>query len=221
MKQNASSFNLLLSSFLIQPLSLMQISSYLLHYGKTAEFGRFESDAASAWSRGDRVIIQSPRGLELGTVLRIAPTGQGGLTELPKSGTILRRMTREDESTNGRLHSRGQELFADSRRLVQSLGLPMEVVDTEILLDGRQAYLHYLSRARFDARPLIEQTGDRFSLLVRLHNLIAESVEEGGCGACGDHGESGGCGRCSSGNCSSCRHGAEQPREPVNRISLA
>jgi cell fate regulator YaaT (PSP1 superfamily) len=199
----------------------MKLTSYLLHYGKTAEFGRFESDVPSPWSRGDRVIIESPRGLELGTVLRIAPTEQSGLTELPKSGTILRRMTHEDESNNGRLHSRGQELFADSRRLAQSLGLPIEIVDTEILLDGRQAYLHYLSRAGFDGRPLIEQLGDRFSLLVRLHNLIEQSLEEDGCGSCGSHGESGGCGRCSSGNCSSCRHGEEQPAKPAYRISLA
>jgi cell fate regulator YaaT (PSP1 superfamily) len=205
----------------------MSNASYLLNYGKSAEFGSFESILEQAWSRGDRVVIQSPRGLELGTILRIAPSAQAGIPNLPNSGSILRAPTSEDEAKHSHFHSRSQELFADGRSLVQSLDLPMELVDTEILLDGRQAYLHYLSRSEFDARGLIEQLSDRYTLLVRMHNLIQEIHEEGGCSSCGSNSDSGGCGRCSSGNCSTCKLGDNHRSAPVegaqpsHRVSLA
>jgi hypothetical protein len=198
---------------------------YLLNYGKTAEFGRFLSESTSVLSRGDCVVIQSLRGLELGMVLRAAPGSESALAEIPASGTILRPATLEDRSRTGDLHHRCQSLFKESRQLAESLGLPLEIVDTEILLDGRNAYLHYLSRSRFDARPLIEALSDRHILLVRLHNLIEESHEEEGCSSCSNHG--GGCGNCPGGGCSSCVRDDHretvlaQSIETASRISLA
>jgi len=205
----------------------MEPRGFLLNYGKTAEFGRFTSESTAALSRGDCVVIQSPRGLELGTVLRPAPGTESAVGQIPASGTILRPVTLEDRSRTGDLQRRCQSLFTESRRIAESLGLPLEIIDTEILLDGRNAYLHYLSRNRFDARPLIEALSDRQTLLVRLHNLVEESHEEAGCSSCSSHGGTGGCGNCPSGGCSSCVRGdvretiLAQSIETASRISLA
>jgi len=40
-----------------------------------------------------------------------------------------------------RLRARGQQLFHDARTHAARLALPMEILDAEILLDGRQAVL--------------------------------------------------------------------------------
>jgi cell fate regulator YaaT (PSP1 superfamily) len=194
----------------------METSSYLLNYGRTAELGRFEFEDSLSWCRGDRLVINSRRGLELGVVLRPAPTPKSGVSPLPRSGTILRLATSEDESQSAQLQARSQLLFTDSRRLAQALDLPMEVVDTEILLDGQQAFLHYLARAYFDPRPLIEQLLARHEFLIRLNNLV--EPEEAACGACGAGEGSGGCGNCGAGGCGSCDSGTG---ESGRRISLA
>jgi cell fate regulator YaaT (PSP1 superfamily) len=205
----------------------MEPRSYLLNYGKTAEFGRFTAELPAALSRGDCVVIQSPRGLELGTVLRVAPGTESAVGQIPTLGSILRPTTLEDRCKADDLHHRCQALFAEGRRLAESLELPLEIVDTEILLDGRNAYLHYLARSRFDARPLIEGLSDRLALLVRLHNLVEENHEEDGCSSCSNHAGGGGCGNCSSGGCSSCSRGhiretvVTEPVEAASRISLA
>jgi hypothetical protein len=205
----------------------MEPRSYLLNYGKAAELGRFTFEMPAALSRGACVVIQSPRGLELGTVLRPAPGPDSAVGQIPTSGTILRPASSEDRSKTADLHHRCKILFAQGRRLAESLELPLEIVDTEILLDGRNAYVHYLSRSSFDARSLIEELSDRHTLLVRLHNLIEESHEESGCSSCSSHSAGGGCGNCPSGGCSSCVRGdiretvVTQTIETASRISLA
>jgi cell fate regulator YaaT (PSP1 superfamily) len=137
---------------------------------------------------------------------------------LPSAGTILRAPTADDDAKNQHLKSRSQELFADSRDIARSLGLPMEIVDSEILLEGRHAFLHYLSRDRFDARSLLEQLSDRHSLLVRLHNLIEEETQDHfGCSSGVSRCGTGGCGACQGGNCSSCHHGNQEPGPTAER----
>jgi hypothetical protein len=89
--------------------------------------------------------------------------------------------------------------------------LPFEVVDAEVLLDGRQAVVHYLRWDECDPRPLLDQLSQRHRLLVTLHNLALPPAdredegrpEEARCGS-GGCGAAGGCGSCGSGGCSSC-----------------
>src|SRR5205807_723735 len=110
-----------------------------------------------------------------------------------------------------RMQQRGQKVFEDGRRLTSELNLPMEILDVEVLLDGRQAVVHYLRWADCDPRPLMDSLSRRYRLLVTLHDLAlpnteeaAEDREEAGCGAGGCGGGGGGCGSCSAGNCASC-----------------
>src|SRR5438445_1936064 len=139
-------------------------------------------------------------------------------------GQILRLATEADLLLAERMKQRAQKLFEDGRRLLCELALPMEILDVEVFLDGRQAVVHYLRWADCDPRPLMDALSQRYRLLITLHDLAlpntGETEEEpefascgaGGCGA-------GGCGSCSAGNCASCvSHRAQADSAPPRSL---
>jgi hypothetical protein len=197
---------------------------YLLSYGNVGDFGRFRSALPLGCRRGDQVVARTPRGQELGIVMRLAAPGHGRLLADQLIGQILRLATQGDLELAQRMRQRGQRLFEDGRRLVQEFSLPMEILDVEVLLDARQAILHFLRWTECDPRPLIEALSGRYRLLITLHDLALPSTdaaedqqEPAGCGVAGCGG--GGCGSCASKSCSTCvRH--HQPKEPKLPTSL-
>src|SRR5207302_800539 len=184
---------------------------YLLSYGKAGEFGRFRSEAPLACQRGSRVVVRSHRGHKLGQVMRAATEQHASFLADQFVGQILRLATDGDLELAARMQRKSQSLFADARAIAASLNLPVEILDAEILLDGRQAVLHHLRWQECDPRPFMDQLSQRYHLLVMLHDLAiappksAEDHAEGaGCGLPGCHAGQGGCGSCSSGGCGSC-----------------
>src|SRR5262245_3763967 len=153
----------------------MDDREYLLSYGNAGDFGRFCCAEPLACRRGDQVVVRSPRGQELGVIMRPAGPGHSRLLADQFLGQILRRATVGDLELAARMQQRGQRLFEDSRRLVHELGLPMEILDAELLLDGRQAVLHYLRWADCDPRPLMDALAQPYHLLLSLHDLALPS----------------------------------------------
>jgi PSP1 C-terminal conserved region len=194
-------------------------AEYLLTYGNAGAFGRFAYPEPLACRRGDRVVVRSPRGQELGVVMRPANPEHGRLLADQFVGQILRCATEGDLQLAERMQQRGQRLFEDGRRLVREWELPMDILDVEVLLDGRQAVVHYLRWVDCDPRPLMDSLSQNYRLLITLHDLALpstevdeEPVEHGGCGVAGCGG--GGCGSCSAGNCASCgSHRQESERK--------
>jgi hypothetical protein len=203
--------------------SLMDDREYLLSYGNAGDFGRFQSAQRLPCRRGDRLVVQSHRGLEIGAVMCLATEGHGRLLKDKYVGRILRAATPEDEHSAQRMLRRGHQLFEDGRRLAANLDLPLEIIDAEVLLDGRQAILHYLRWMECDPRPLMDPLADAYQLLVTLHDLaLPASVEDedAGCGAGNCGSGTTGCGSCTSGNCSSCgSRRKQQALEPMHGLT--
>lgn len=186
---------------------------YLVHHGAAGHVGRFRSADGDGCARGDAVVVRSQRGLELGRVLAAADSDR---VSFPDGfvGELLRRASDEDITLAERGRAAGLELCAAGERLAAASGLPLAVLDAEVLLDGRQAVLHVLKLATCDEGPWLADLGEKHGVIVRLHDLGREAPGEDhaeastSCGAegCG----SGGCGSCGSegGGCSSCGSGA-------------
>jgi len=182
---------------------------YLLSYGATGEFGRFRSLSPLSLERGARAVVRSHRGLEIAECL--CPVRPGHARFLPNTtvGAILRAVTAEDEAAAARMQNRGEELFHAARQVAAEKGLPVEVLDAEVLLDGEQAILHHLPWGPFDERELVSTLSTRFDLRVLLHSLRAVEEEAAhGCGRedCGN----GGCSSCGSGGCGTCGVNTEE-----------
>jgi hypothetical protein len=108
---------------------------------------------------------------------------------------------------------RAQQLFERGGQLAVELGLPLLLLDVEVLLDGEHAVLHQLRGDEADMRPFVSSLSREFAVHVTLVDLSREregaaseeSEEHAGCGRpdCGRR-EEGGCRTCGSGGCSTC-----------------
>jgi hypothetical protein len=154
--------------------------------------------------------------MELGVVLCEATPGHAHFLPNTSLGQLLRLADAHDEQAAARMQERGHRLFEDSRRLAVALNLPLEILDVEVLLDGRYAIIHHLCGSPCDERPFISTLTREHDIQVALHDLsVSPEMQEhaNGCGRpdCG-RGSGGGCSTCGSGGgCSTC--GLSQPQD--------
>jgi hypothetical protein len=180
---------------------------YLVSHGRARDLGRFRAAGGDDLGRGTAVVVRSRRGLELGEVL--APSPQRMAQADPFVGELVRPATAADLTAAARYSDVSDRLFDEGARLLETLQLPLALVDAEVLLDGRQALLHAVRLGPCEEGPLLSALGERCDLIVRFYDLTAEAEHDDGCGSCG----SGGCGSCSSeggcgsGGCGSCSSG--------------
>src|SRR5262245_53311942 len=186
---------------------------YVVSYGCLGDLGRFRPERALDCRRGDLAVVRSPRGVEVGQVLCLASSQHARF--LPaEAGPLLRLATPEDERAALRARRLGQEIFDEARQQAESLALPLEVIDAEVLLDSDHFVLHFIRFADCDLRDLVSALSKQFAMHVLLQDLTKgdTSHEEHGCGSCGSGGcGSGGCGSggCGTKSCGSCSSGAK------------
>jgi cell fate regulator YaaT (PSP1 superfamily) len=203
---------------------------HLVGYGVSGDFGRFRAAAPVEARRGRRVVVRTPRGLELGSTLR--PADERLARWLPNTtvGELLRAATSEDERLAQAHARRAGEVMARAGRLIDELSLPAALLDVEILLDGQNAVLHLVRWQECDVRELVRPLSGEFDLVITLADLaapVADHADDHGCGSCGS---GGGCGDCSSGGgCGSCgsepaesdkAHFAELRQQMERRVTL-
>lgn len=182
---------------------------FIVSHGKSGVLGVFTSPVALPLRRGERVIVQTGRGIEIGTVLAPATLRQARLLGATSAGQLLRRATEEDDSRRAGLALLEQQLFDAARAGAETAALSLEILDVDLLFDGRQAFVQFVGNDA-DTEKLARALEAQFRLTVRLENLVAptqpEEHEHGGCDKpdCGRT-AGGGCTTCSSGGgCSSC-----------------
>src|SRR5436190_10117269 len=109
---------------------------YLLAYGVLGDFGRFHSPRPLDCARGDRAVIRTARGLEIGAVLREATPRHAHFLPNTTVGALVRLAAEEDERAAAKLQDRAGEFCDEASRLATALALPLAVLDAEMLLDG-------------------------------------------------------------------------------------
>jgi cell fate regulator YaaT (PSP1 superfamily) len=190
----------------------MDIVEYLVAYGQEGAFGRFRPVQPLACRRGDRAVVRSPRGLELGQVLRQATPRHAHFLPNTTVGPLLRLPGPEDDQRDRAMRERARQLLERGAGLAEEQGLPLELIDAEVLLDGEHAVVQYLHAQECDLRPFVSTLSREFAVQITLADLTAPrqeaAAEAPGCGRCGP----GGCGSCGSGGgCGSC--GSAQPQD--------
>jgi hypothetical protein len=145
--------------------------TYLVRYGVMAHVGRFSGplDDAAPFQRGQLVVIETERGVELGEVLTAlettgAPPGRHGnddrrLEAEDPSACSPRRLSAEilrsataDEVARVAIGARERTArFELCQRSLQQFDWPWELIDVEPLLDDRTLILHYLGPHELDS----------------------------------------------------------------------
>jgi hypothetical protein len=189
---------------------MIATGEYLVSYGASGEFARFRAATPTNFRRGDRVVVRTSEGLELGIVMCPAQPEHAPFLSRTALGELLRPLTECDEKQAEQVERLGQRVFADAQGLARQLELPLEILDIEILLEGQQAIVHHLRQVECDYRDLVSALSKKYDLHIRMNNLALPKEETIGCGEpnCGQL--TGGCQSCDSGGCGSCGKGVKK-----------
>jgi cell fate regulator YaaT (PSP1 superfamily) len=156
--------------------------------------------------------VQGDRGVSQGVVLCQATARHAQWLGAGTVGQLLRRLSPDDAAASKKIQQREQQMFVASRTIAAKLNLPLEILDSELSLDGRRVILQYLMPGDCDAADLVQAVAEQFDVEVWLENLAAPAAAEEHAEGCGEPNcgkvNGGGCETCSSGGgCSSCGSG--------------
>lgn len=168
---------------------------HLVRVGALSQVGRFTSVDATRFPRGSRVILRTPRGLEVGEVL--APPAIESQAEA--DGSILRGMTVEDQLLEARLGRKRQAAYEACRRRLTESKLGAVLVDVEHLFDGQTLVFYFLGQQPPELQAITAELAEAYDAEAQIGSF-AETLTHGcgpGCGT--DEAVGGGCGSCSSG----------------------
>lgn len=169
---------------------------HVVRYGLLGHVGRFSAADAVRYPRRARVVVRSPRGLEVGEILAGPEDNNlAGQT----AGQILRRMSVQDDLLEARLDRRRHEAFAACERLLADAGVDAALVDVEHLFDGAGLYFYFLGQPPAAAAELTGQLAAAYEATVEFRKF-AQTLTEGcgpGCGTEEAKGQ-GGCASCTS-----------------------
>jgi nitrite reductase (NADH) small subunit len=122
------------------------IYCYLIRYGALGHVGRVGSINRIPCRRGDRVVVNTDRGVELAEVLEAPQDGTGRLRQKRPKGELLRVATDEDRQREADLGDLHQRVLKASEELISQRGLSVTAVDAEPLFDGRTIIVYYLGQ---------------------------------------------------------------------------
>src|SRR5262245_13349457 len=144
---------------------------HVVRYGTLRMLGHFDSNNGDGYARGNRVVIRTERGLEVGDILCLASERTAGfLTDL-QGGQILRPLGAEDERELKRIGDGEKSEFDTARRLVADKNLQMILVDIEHLFGGERVVLYYLAEKRVDFRELVKSLASEFQTRVEMRQI--------------------------------------------------
>jgi hypothetical protein len=181
--------------FITVSMALSMSRFHLVRVGALGNVGRFWSVDAACYARGQRVIVRTDRGLEVGEVL--APTEE--VHRRLADGVILRRMTVEDELLQARLCRNRDEAYAACTQRLREKGLDVLLLDVEHLFDGQSLYFYFLGPVTPEVEALSAELAEVYEAQVGYGRFVEAATA--GCGpGCGTpEAAARACGSCASG----------------------
>ena len=140
----------------------------------------------TVYERGERVLVETARGQELGTVK--LPAQQVSEAHIvPPLKPVMRRATPADLQRERLNRTREQRALEICRRLVTELNLPMRLIDAQFTFDGSHVLLHFLADNRVDFRELVRDLAHELHARIELRQVGVRDEAKllGGYGVCG------------------------------------
>src|SRR5687767_1681220 len=96
------------------------LGQHWVRVGLLGSVGRFAAAEAQRYPRGARVVCRTPRGLEVGEVLSAVEAA----ADQPCDGSLLRRVTVEDDLLLARLEKNRDEAYQACAARLTERGIP-------------------------------------------------------------------------------------------------
>lgn len=137
-------------------------------------------------STGDKVIVETARGVELGTVL----TGPKDVEEeevVSPLKPVQRIATPEDEKRARRNREKEKEALKICEEKIRKHNLEMKLVDAEYTFDNNKLLFYFTADGRIDFRELVKDLASVFRTRIELRQIGVrdETKMMGGIGICG------------------------------------
>lgn len=134
----------------------------------------------------DRVIVDTERGQEIGTVM----TDPRDIDEEKLNSplrNVLRKATEDDEERNRRNSEKEDEAFKKCKELIMKHELDMKLVGAEYTFDNGKLLFYFTSENRVDFRELVKDLASHFRTRIELRQIGVrdETKIMGGIGICG------------------------------------
>ncbi len=137
-------------------------------------------------ARGDRVVVQTMRGTEIGEV--VDPPRSIDDSELPAPlKKVTRLATEKDLESLAASESLRREAMAACRALIEQHGLDMKLVNADVMFGGEKITFSFYSEERVDFRILVADLAKSLKMRIELRQIGAreEARMVGGLGPCG------------------------------------
>ena len=136
--------------------------------------------------KGDKVIVETARGIEMGEVcVGIKEISPESLTKPLKD--VIRIATQEDMVRASENKIKEKEAFEICGEMIKQHGLDMKLVETEYTFDRTKVLFYFTSDGRVDFRELVKDLATRFRVRIELRQIGIrdESKMVGSIGICG------------------------------------
>ena len=147
------------------------MSSYVVRYGQMRFLGEFTGMAGLEHPRGQRVVLRSDRGTELGEVLGPATERTATFLENPYRGEILRAASPEDLDLESKLPESREAGFAACREFIAKRRLQMDLIDVEMIFGRERIVFYYLSEKRVDFRDLVKDLARTLQTRIEMRQI--------------------------------------------------
>lgn len=135
---------------------------------------------------GDKVIVETARGVEFGSVV-------AGIKEVPDDQIsqplkpVIRIATQDDARREAKNREKEKEAFKICQEKIRKHGLEMKLIDAEYTFDNNKVLFYFTADGRIDFRELVKDLASVFRTRIELRQIGVrdETKIRGGIGICG------------------------------------
>ena len=135
---------------------------------------------------GDKVIVETEKGLQFGTVVSSIKEIEDTSFDIPLK-LVLRFASKQDEQTHYKNLRDANKALDKARDIVEDLGLLMHLLDASYTFDRKQLLFNFVADDRIDFRELAKRLAAIYKTRIELRQIgVRDKAKEiGGLGPCG------------------------------------
>ncbi len=135
---------------------------------------------------GDKVIVETARGVEYGTVV-LGPRDVEENTVIQPLKPVIRKATPEDDEIERRNREKEKDAFRICLEKIAKHGLEMKLIGCEYTFDNNKVLFYFTADGRIDFRELVKDLASVFKTRIELRQIGVrdETKIVGGVGICG------------------------------------
>lgn len=135
---------------------------------------------------GDKVIVETARGVEFGSVVTGPKEVEDKQITQPLK-QVIRIATQEDKQKENKNREKEKEAFGICLEKIRKHGLEMKLIDAEYTFDNNKVLFYFTADGRIDFRELVKDLASVFRTRIELRQIGVrdEAKMLGGLGICG------------------------------------